>query len=342
MEVPSYLVQANMIFYSFRMPLFFILSGIFISGSLKKYSIGKLAGIKFENLLYPYFIWTVIQITLQIALNSITNSDRSFIDYSYIFYQPRSLDQFWYLPALFNATMVFILLREKAKLKKWMQLLLGVILYFISPYFQSVSMISDWMAFYFFFALGDAISDLVFRKGSLRIFNHNLTLLLLIPVFLLTQWYYLSHHFDEYIGSPTISSPNYFAHIKDQVSFILIALVGCFSMFILAFRMQEWKILPFLRVVGFHSLYIYVMHVIVTACTRLTLTMIFGIRDPHLLIAVSIFLGITIPIMFYNLLIRNGPLWFLFSYKKKPSQPVRKNIAVPESEVRVVSVRNQA
>src|SRR4030095_194000 len=53
-EVPSILVNANMIFYSFRMPLFFILSGIFISSSLAKKSLNELIGIKFEKLFYPY------------------------------------------------------------------------------------------------------------------------------------------------------------------------------------------------------------------------------------------------------------------------------------------------
>ena len=100
--VPEILVHANMIFYSFRMPLFFILSGIFISRSLAKKSFKELLGIKFEKLLYPYLIWTVIQITLQILFSGVTNSSRSVIDYTYIFYQTRYLDQFWYLPALFN------------------------------------------------------------------------------------------------------------------------------------------------------------------------------------------------------------------------------------------------
>jgi len=40
--VPAALEKANMIFYSFRMPLFFILSGIFISGSLAKKVLEKL------------------------------------------------------------------------------------------------------------------------------------------------------------------------------------------------------------------------------------------------------------------------------------------------------------
>src|SRR5688572_10509803 len=73
-EVPQALIDANMIFYSFRMPLFFILSGIFISRSLQKYSLKKLAIQKFEILFYPYLIWASLQIILQILFSDVTNS----------------------------------------------------------------------------------------------------------------------------------------------------------------------------------------------------------------------------------------------------------------------------
>src|SRR5690348_4345046 len=56
-EVPLSLVEANMLFYSFRMPLFFILSGIFISRTLAKSGVKKVVNTKFEQLLYPYIIW---------------------------------------------------------------------------------------------------------------------------------------------------------------------------------------------------------------------------------------------------------------------------------------------
>src|SRR5437868_12279972 len=65
-EVPQFLKDANMIFYSFRMPLFFILSGLFISRSLAKRPLNQLIGIKFEKLLYPYLVWTFLQVSLQI------------------------------------------------------------------------------------------------------------------------------------------------------------------------------------------------------------------------------------------------------------------------------------
>src|SRR3984885_9435504 len=95
--VPTALVNANMIFYSFRMPLFFILSGIFINGSIARTTTGPLIYTKLENLLYPYLLWSFIQVTLKIALRGSTNADRGFIDYTYILYQPRNMDQLWYL-----------------------------------------------------------------------------------------------------------------------------------------------------------------------------------------------------------------------------------------------------
>ncbi|HEU4471527.1 MAG TPA: acyltransferase, partial [Flavisolibacter sp.] len=108
-DIPVLMERANMIFYSFRMPLFFILSGIFISASIAKKPLNRLVYNKFESLLYPYLVWAFLQISLQIVLSRFTNSERTLMDYTMIFYQPRGLDQFWYLPALFNATVIYLL-----------------------------------------------------------------------------------------------------------------------------------------------------------------------------------------------------------------------------------------
>src|SRR5215831_11320964 len=129
---PAYLENANMIFYSFRMPLFFMLSGIFISRSLAKRSVKEFIASKFETLLYPYFVWVFIQVTLQIILSGFTNSNRGLIDYTYIVYQPRNLDQFWYLPALFNATVIYVLIKRYITRRWWLLLAIASGFYFLS------------------------------------------------------------------------------------------------------------------------------------------------------------------------------------------------------------------
>jgi fucose 4-O-acetylase-like acetyltransferase len=316
LTVSDQLVKANMIFYSFRMPLFFILSGIFISASMKKRSLGQLIFIKFENLLYPYLIWTFLQVSLQILFSHYTNSDRGLIDYTYILYQPRNLDQFWYLPALFNTTVLYMLVKAKLKPPAWAQLSVGLILYFVAPYFQGISMISDWMEFYLFFALGDAISVFFFKQSSQLFLKNPLTLLVITPVFILAQLWYLTKEEGYYLNEMT-----------GRAEFLLIALTGCFSMFVLSFRLQSWNILSFLRVLGFHSLYIYVMHVFVAALIRIAFTNLLHIHNPYVLLFSGIAFGVTIPVVFYNLFIREGILWFLFSlHKTEPKSPPVKEI----------------
>jgi len=78
--------------------------------------------------------------------------------------------------------------------------------------------------------------------------KNKFSLLLLTPFFIAAQYYYLTHSVD-----------------TGNISFLVVTLTGCLTMFVLAFRMQAWGIAKFLRVLGYHSLYIYVMHVFVVA-----------------------------------------------------------------------------
>jgi fucose 4-O-acetylase-like acetyltransferase len=302
LNIPLYLTQANEMFFSFRMPLFFILSGLFISNSLTKYSLGKIVDSKFQGLLYPYFIWAFLQITLQIFLSRYTNAERTTSDYLYILYQPRGLDQFWYLPALFNATIIYILLKTKVGLSRPFQLGLGVLLYIIGPYFREISMISDWMEFYIFFAIGDAVAPLFFKPRTQKFLNSRTALFCLLPVFIVSQLYFLHRQ-------PV-----------NQAEFLAVSLTGCLFMFLFAYQIQGIRRLSFLRVLGYHSLYIYVMHVIVSAGTRFILTKYAGIENASLLLFAGIVTGVLIPVMVYNLLIRKH-LWFLFRYRRPGPTP---------------------
>lgn len=307
-NVPQYLADANMIFYSFRMPLFFILSGLFISSSFAKKTLRQLVTMKFEGLLYPYLVWTVLQITAQILLDPFTNASRSIVDYTYIFYQPRELDQFWYLPALFNVSIVYLFLKSKLNPSVWVQMIIGLALYFLSAYIRDISMLSDWMEFYIFFAIGDAASKLFFNEKVQQFLKSPWLLLAVTPLFVLIQLYYL--------GRPE----SYFQENQvGRTEFIAISLFGCLSMFILAFRMQSWNVFSFLRLIGYHSLYIYVMHVFVEALTRIILMKILMVNNPVILLASGIVTSVICCIMFYNLFIKNNILWFLFYFKKKPA-----------------------
>ncbi|MDR1897827.1 MAG: acyltransferase family protein, partial [Prevotellaceae bacterium] len=59
--------------YSFHMPLFFVLSGLFFKRSLDKYKANGLFVEKCKSLVYPYIIWSLFQTGVEILLSNFTN-----------------------------------------------------------------------------------------------------------------------------------------------------------------------------------------------------------------------------------------------------------------------------
>jgi fucose 4-O-acetylase-like acetyltransferase len=316
--MPETVGKANMIFYSFRMPLFFIISGVFTTISLSKQSVKDLVFVKFDKILYPYFIWAFIQVTLQIFMSHFTNSDRSAHDYLYILYQPKQLDQFWYLPALFNSTMVFIFFKTKVKPRMWIHLLLGLALFIIAPFLNDISMLSNWMRFYLFLVIGDLISGILFTNTLQRQLKKPITLIIFLPIFIGAQVVYLHNNVGFKAMETTIATfhGDNTLYALNELNFLITSLIGCITLIIIAFMLEKWNKLSFLRVIGFHSLYIYMIHVIVIGLVRTVLVHFFHFNNPLVILVIVIAFGVTIPIVFYNLLGRSY-LWFLFSTRKK-------------------------
>jgi fucose 4-O-acetylase-like acetyltransferase len=83
--------------YTFHMPLFFLLSGLHVFMSIEK-GYAPFLRSKFFSIVVPYFVWSSIQGTAQIAMAGSTNHPLSFSDWPQLFYAP--IGQFWFLYAL--------------------------------------------------------------------------------------------------------------------------------------------------------------------------------------------------------------------------------------------------
>lgn len=314
--VPKLVINANMAAYSFRMPLFFIFSGLFTSLSLCTKSVRSIVWSKFNLLFYPYIIWSVIQITLQLVFSRYTNTDSSYLDYLSIFYQPKRLAQFWYLPALFNSTMVFVFIKSNFKIKSSHHFLLGILLFLLAPFVNEISMISNWMRFYVFLVIGDVLSHFLLNKEIQHKLKKPVYFLGFIPLFIIAQYYYF-----DIIGVRSLENDsaslgiNYTNYIITELGFLMISLVGCATFILLSFLIEKWNRWKWLRIVGFHSLYIYIMHVIIVGFVRVFLMKVFGIHNYITILLTAVTLGLTIPIIFYNL-IGKKYLWFLFSSER--------------------------
>ncbi len=312
----DFLEHANIIFYSFRMPLFFILSGVFIGRSLQKRGLGAMVRNKFNTILYPYFIWSFIQVTMQILLDSYANANRTTGDYLYILFYPRQIDQFWYLYALFNVTVLYMFTREKLKLSIWHQLAIGVIFFGVSSYLSQHTIdwgfVYDVIHYYIFFAIGDLISDKLLNKDMTPTYSSWKLFGALLPIFIVGQYYFLNKNLE-------MKMPEYaYVEFFQPVWFMLIALSGCAFMINISFILQRYKILKVIRMFGYHSLYIYVAHVLVASGLR-TILVKAGLTYVPFMLFIIIALALTIPVIMYNLAMQAGA-WWLYSLER-PKRP---------------------
>jgi len=312
----SWLEHANIIFYSFRMPLFFILSGVFIAKSLAKRGVKDLIVNKVNILLYPYLLWSVIQITLQIALGNYVNADRSWKDYGYVLLYPRMIDQFWYLYALFNVTVIYILTKEKLGFKVWHQLAAGFVLYLIASYVAvrhiDTGFIYDICHFYMFFAIGELIADKILDTNRYPVYSSWKTFFLLLPLFAAGQYYFLVTNLS--------MNNNLFVEEHQPLVFAVIALIGCAFMINISFLLQRYDTAKPLKIAGFHSLYIYVSHVLVASAVRMVLVKVFHLTWLPALLVICLCFAVVIPILLYKFAMRIGAYWMYSLEKPKTIQ----------------------
>lgn len=313
-----FLELINSSLVTFRMALFFILSGSFISQTLTKKSYGVYVKDRFKIILYPMLIWGAIQITLQLVFKDFTNAKREPVDYLNLLLMPRKIEQFWYLNTLFMVGMVYAFLKSVLRFKLWQLMISAVLLYALGGLYYSTnanmryetfaySFIPDLLHYYIFFFIGDAISSFLFNS---KYTPHLSSVKLLLPgflLFLITHYFYTILNSQHHLG--------YYVEFYMPTFFLVVALSGAAFTVQISFVLQRFKVLKFLRVIGYHSLYIYLVHVMITASLRVIISKLFHITNIPLLLLVSIILGIVLPILIYNISVRNG-MWWLFSLKK--------------------------
>lgn len=302
-----FLEEWNIIFFSFRMPLFFIVSGIFVSSSFAKRGIKKFIQTKMRTILYPYFLWGVIQISLQLIFSQYVNGPISLSSYLDLLYLPREIEQFWYLYALFNVTVLYVILKYYAGLKSWHNLLLGILLFLLSALLYQkniiVGFVSDIFHYYIFIALGDFISNFIRNRKRWNLFESwRLFVLLLFP-FIFSQIYFL------YANIRFPENKYQYVEYFNPLVFLPIALIGCAFVINVSFILQKNSKAKWLRVLGKHSLYIYVAHVIVVASLRVLLTRVFDVYNIPVLLVTGILVGLTIPVLLFKIAIKINTPW---------------------------------
>ena len=312
----------NIFFFSFRMPLFFIVSGVFLASSLTRKGFGNYIGDRFKTIFYPLLVWGTIQITLQLSFADYVNARRFPIDYLNLIVDPRKIEQFWYLNALFFVSLLYAAMTWFVKFKPVQQLVLGLFMYTIAGYCYmqniNIGFLHDVLFFYVFFAIGHTISDMILNTKSYKLLSSYRTLLLFLPVFIAMQHYFTRINL--------LYNNDYHVQFYRPDLSVLTALGGCAFVINVSSVLQKLDIFRFLRVIGYHSLFIYVMHLMLTAGVRVFMIRGLGTENVPLIMIVSIATGVLLPIILYNIAERAGA-WWLFSMKRPRGEQPREEAA---------------
>ncbi len=288
---------------TFRMPLFFLLSGIFFQKSVEKRARSGYFFHKFKTIMYPYFIWSFIQMSMQMMLIDYTNAQfASFSDYLLILFKP--IAQFWFLYALFNVSVLYLILSHWVR-NKVVLLILGVVLFYFAPDVKLGKLVYDIMRLFVFFVIGDLVSKPLLDQNNYKKLASPVLALILFSVAVLGEWIIVGQQND---------------HV---MILLLFALVGSSSTINVSFILSsaKSKILSVIRIVGYHSLYIFMLHAIISAAFRIVMINLFGITHVPFLLVGGTFLGVIGPVLFQSISLRLG-LWFLFT----PYNPTRRKM----------------
>lgn len=295
---------SDSIIYGFHMPLFFFLSGLFIEKSLQKHGFKNYLGIQLRRLVYPYFLWSILQMSVEVIFSSQTQNGTRLSDIFAIVYQPWG--QFWFIYALFLMQLIFVLANRVNRFGTLILSILSVWL-FIYPIRIQVAAIVPFSTHFIFF-----IGGVLFRKyfWNKIVLKPSLWLTLVLLVTLVSTGWFI---FDRLIKPERLANGNH------PFYFMYLAIVGILFCITLSQYLAEKNLLPLFKTFGLYSLQIYLVHMLAGVGTRVILLEVFHLHNWVTHIIVGTLIALTTPILLQKIAkLLNFP--YLFELPKKSSK----------------------
>jgi fucose 4-O-acetylase-like acetyltransferase len=263
--------------YAFHMPLFFLLSGLFIERSLSK-PLKSFIIDKLKVIAYPYILWSVIQSMLMIIASEHTNKKMSWEELSRILYDP--VMQFWFLYVLFIIVLGYAIAR-KLKISPEVFLLFCVVFYIMKflPINLGWGVLDQACGYGIYLAIGAVIGSKV-DLLKLRQISAGILLAIISAGFIL-----LTIAVGLNINQTPFVSP-------------VLAILGSVATIALAILMERFRLFSFVKKWGILSMAIYLVHTIASALIR-TILLKLGISQPMIHLTIQTFVGIYLPMFLY-------------------------------------------
>lgn len=266
------------VLYSFHVPLFFLLSGLFF---LKPQGAIVFIRKKAMVIIYPFIIWVIIQGVIEYCASSATNAHADVLTIIQGLVVPRS--QFWFLPVLLWMNILTVSI---SRLSNWKPVLLGVAI--IAAYISSSSKLGPNLIF---FCIGATMGISGISKFS------KIPFLILLP-----------------IGFILATILKYSASPLDYASTsLLLGVVGSLAIVSISMHLPA-ALSRLFEYIGKRSLVIFLAHIIFASGSRIVLKTAFGITNPIMHVITGTLIGVIAPLILERISAARKWDW-LFAYK---------------------------
>jgi fucose 4-O-acetylase-like acetyltransferase len=273
----SLLAAVDFTIYTFHMPLFFFLSG-YLSIAPTRKTKQKFASDLMKSIVYPYFLWSTIEVATQIYFGSLTNRTWPLARFVEILWDPVS--PYWFLYALFVIKIFYFAINNTRVFFAF-----SLALFAICFFYSGEDIIYEIMYFCLFFSLGSLVRQVSGANSFTSLPNASWLMFFVLAV----------------LWAAGTAIAFFFLHIGYMAPMILpVSLLGI-AMVVAFARVVEPLRYSFLPFLGKRSMAIFVTHVFFTAGTRIFLVVALKIYSLPVHLIVGLIVGVAGPILLYKL-----------------------------------------
>lgn len=294
----SFFMFSDNFVYSFHMPLFFILSGLFFEKSLRKRTTISFLKEKLYSLAYPFIVWSILQTSIEFFLSKYTNGSVGIEELWTCLFIPRA--QFWFLYALFFINLINLCLF--AINKKYGLIFSMVLAVFLFGFDVDLGVFTRTANHLIYFNLGIMLHGVIFRY--INVIEGSFFALLFSATLFLLLWFLFAQK--EFVFN-SVFFPWF--------NFVL-ALLGIVGVVLLSSWLVRFDFSLLFEKLGFYSMQIYLTHIIIGSGIRVALMKI-GILSPLIHIIVGTTAGILIPCLIAFFADKHEKLRPIFTFPKR-------------------------
>lgn len=293
--------------YSFHMPLFFFLSGLYFVKSFDKRTTKEFVFSKIDTIVYPYILWSLIQGLTEATLSAYTYGTVTYAEVFVLLWQPRA--QFWFLYALVLIFLFSAITYRYFKINKTsIFLFMSFVLLISKSYFPYMLFTNYIFTYLIYFAVG-----MFFQEHNIKKQLDKASVAVCITLLFLTSQYL------------TLWQAELFRNVM-VIASLLNSMISIGFVIVMSLLLSKFNLVT-LQLIGSSSMAIYLLHILAGSSVRVALQKFVGISLYEIHLIIGLLAGVFAPILLVYLskkirvpFIESAPISNLFSFTAKKSR----------------------